>query len=240
MRTATRYALQLAVLTAAITATFVAAGAEPTNYLPLKQGSKWVFDSNVNGMTGSMTIRVAKLQSAPGRQAAQLETVVNGMVTATEYLGVSAEGIFRLKMNGHDLNPPLTVLRFPVKQGDAWSSSTTVGGETLNANCTAGLQPVQVPAGSFQAALRDNDGRHAARQSVQQTVVRPRRGLSQTGSASSRGNDRGRTEALRTGQIITARPCPSVAIRASTVQELLARYRRPRSNGSASAEGRRR
>ena len=72
--------------------------ADTADLLPLKQGTKWHYDAKVNGMSGSMIIRVANIQSGTGRPAAQLETLVNGDVTATEFLGISDEGVFRLKM----------------------------------------------------------------------------------------------------------------------------------------------
>jgi hypothetical protein len=138
-----------------------AAEGEQANYLPLKQGTKWLFDCKVNGIPASMTIRIANLQSGPGRQAAELESVVGGKVMATEYLGVSEEGIFRLKMNGHDVNPPLPILRFPVTKGDAWNCEESIAGESLKASSVVDLQQVTVPAGTFDAAVVTTHGKTA-------------------------------------------------------------------------------
>jgi len=127
--------------------------ADTADLLPLKQGTKWHYDAKVNGMSGSMIIRVAKIQSGAGRQAAQLETLVNGNVTATEFLGISDEGVFRLKMNGNDLTPPLQVLRFPIKKSDTWAAESTVAGQTFKTTNVVDLQKVSVPAGNFEAVL---------------------------------------------------------------------------------------
>ena len=112
MQTSFRGMMIFAVFMGATNWQVFAAETRPADYLPLTEGTKWHFDAKVNNLSGSMIIRVAKLQSLANRQAAQLETVVNSQVAATEYLGVSQEGIFRLKMNGTDITPPLQILHF--------------------------------------------------------------------------------------------------------------------------------
>jgi hypothetical protein len=153
MQTSRRWIVAFAILAALTNRPVFADEPQPADYLPLREGTKWHFDAKVNSLSVPMIIRVAKFQSSESRQAARLETVVNGSVAASEYLGVSEEGIFRLKMNNIDINPPLQILRFPIKKGDAWTSTATVGGETLKADSVVDLQKVSVPAGSFEAAL---------------------------------------------------------------------------------------
>ncbi len=147
------FGLAVVVTLLACTVGRISIAADSADLLPFKQGTKWHYDAKVNGMSGSMIIRVAKTQSGTGRQAAQLETLVNGNVTATEFLGISDEGVFRLKMNGNDLTPPLQVLRFPIKKSDTWASESTVAGQTFKTNNMVDLQTVSVPAGKFEAVL---------------------------------------------------------------------------------------
>ena len=108
-----------------------------------------------------MRIIASNIQSGPERQAVELESVVNGKVTATEFVGKSSEGLFRLRMNGIDITPPLQLLRIPVTKGDSWSSASTNAGEPMNAQSFVDLQQVSVPAGIFDAVLVTTEAKTA-------------------------------------------------------------------------------
>jgi hypothetical protein len=148
-----RFPAVLLVFIVSANACFSSAGEnDQADYYPFANGANWQYHTVVNGQPAYMTLRVANVQWLGGRQAAIVESVVNGKVTATEGVGKSAEGIYRININGNVISPPLQVLRYPVKKGDAWSTLTTVNGQPMQANVSVDLEKVTVPAGTFDAA----------------------------------------------------------------------------------------
>ncbi len=143
----------LTVLVATTAWGALAADDGQVDYFPFKQGSRWLYDAKVNGRAVSMKILISNIQSGPERQAAEFESVVNGKVTATEFVGKSSEGPFRLRMNGNDITPPLQLLRIPVTKGDIWNTAARIAGEPMNAHSFVDVQQVVVPAGTFDAVV---------------------------------------------------------------------------------------
>jgi hypothetical protein len=131
----------------------VAAADNGADYYPFHEGASWNYSAHVNGRPGSMIIRVASVQGVAGRQAAILETLVNGAVTASECVGKSDDGLFRINTNGSVIKPPLQILRLPVRGSDTWSSDAIASGQKFKADSTQVVQKVVVPAGTFNAVV---------------------------------------------------------------------------------------
>jgi hypothetical protein len=151
-------AFLLVLLTVASSASPQEAGGKKAtpDYYPLQEGTKWHYRVEVAGQTVQVTNQIAKVEKIDGQPLARLETVVKGQVSASEHLRTNAQGIFRHRYNGIDVQPPLCLLKYPVKDGETWSTDIKIGGMQLKVMCRTGrAEEVQVPAGKFKAVTSD-------------------------------------------------------------------------------------
>ncbi len=133
------------------------------NFYPLEEGTQWTYKVNAAGQTKSIVLRVAKVETIDGQKLARIETVNDGAISATEHLCQNDKGVFRHRMNGIELSPPLQLLRYPVQDGDSWTSENDLGGGTKRKmSMKVSTEKVTVPTGTYQAVvlaieLKDGD-----------------------------------------------------------------------------------
>jgi hypothetical protein len=77
--------------------------------------------------------------------------VVRGNVVATEHLSSTDKGIFRHRLNGIEVSPPLCLLQHPFKKGETWETALKLGAQTAKVTCRADSEEVTVPAGKYKA-----------------------------------------------------------------------------------------
>jgi hypothetical protein len=122
------------------------------NFYPLKEGNKWHYRMDVGEQSAQATMHVAKLESIAGVNLFRLEMSVEGNVAGTEHLAADQRGVFRHAFNGQPLSTPVTVIRFPVKEGDTWEETVTSGDDVAKVHGKVfAEEDVQVPAGKFKA-----------------------------------------------------------------------------------------
>ena len=123
------------------------------DYYPLRVGNKWKFQMEVNGVNVAGSYEVAKIDQINGQALARIEVTLNGKATpTTEHLAISDKGIFRHRVNGMEMTPPVCLLKYPVKLGETWTGKTKSAGEELDYTCRVGKwENVEVPAGKFKA-----------------------------------------------------------------------------------------
>jgi hypothetical protein len=119
-------------------------------YLPLIEGNRWTYKMT-NGM--EMTVKVTGFAEIKGIRCASLETSAGGQ-TSQEYIATDAGGVraYMLKVGGQEImyNPPILRIKLPFKAGEAWSSTVTQGGMTVQSNFRSlGIERVATEAGSF-------------------------------------------------------------------------------------------
>jgi hypothetical protein len=128
------------------------------DYYPLKPGTKWFYELNGNGQKIKLQIQVSKIETIDGNKMALVETVINGMVTGTEHVTATEKGVFRHRMNGIELSPPVCILKYPYKKDDTWEGETTVGAEKIMVKGKAlGDEEVSVPAGKYKTVKADTE-----------------------------------------------------------------------------------
>ena len=123
---------------------------KPPEYLPLKEGLKWHYQLEANGQKLQIVTQIAKIEAINGESLARFETVVNGNVAASEHYSVTTKGIFRHRFNGVEIQPPVCVLKFPVKNGASWESEHKIGEQAAKMGCRVASEEVEVPAGKFK------------------------------------------------------------------------------------------
>jgi len=121
------------------------------DYYPLKRGTKWTYRVfSGNELKGQVTNQIAKIEKIDDQELARQETLAQGNVF-TEHLSSTDKGVFRHRLNGLETTPPFCLLRYPVKQGDSWTSESKVGDQATKLSCRVGEEEVAVPSGKFKA-----------------------------------------------------------------------------------------
>jgi hypothetical protein len=122
------------------------------DYFPLKPGTKWSYELNQGGKKLKISSQIAKVEETNGKSTAVLETTMNGEVASTEHLAATEKGVFRHRVNGIELSPPVCFLQYPLKKGESWETSSTLANEQLKVKGKViDSEEVTVPAGTYKA-----------------------------------------------------------------------------------------
>jgi hypothetical protein len=126
------------------------------DYYPLKVGTKWHYELNANGKKMNVMNAIAKTENIDGKELSRLETTIMDRVAATEHLTVTDKGVFRNRINGIEITPPVCLLKFPVKDGESWDADVKIGEEKVTFKAKAGKEEeVEVPAGKYKAVTSE-------------------------------------------------------------------------------------
>jgi len=125
-------------------------GRDIRNYYPLEAGNSWTFRVDVNGKEVTATSRIAKIEKINDISMGRLEVTVNDKIVGTEHLQQNDKGVFRHRLNGLEVEPPLELLRYPVKAGEKWAGELKVGADTGKFSAEAGEETIEVAAGKYK------------------------------------------------------------------------------------------
>jgi hypothetical protein len=127
-------------LAAVLTLLFLAAGLarsqhktsegpkHPTEYFPLKKGATWTYRTGDK----KITVRVAGFEKVGEDGCARLEYLDSDKkVTATEVFTVRPDGVYRVKFNRTLVDPPLCLLKLPLRSGQKWKFDSKVAGQEI-------------------------------------------------------------------------------------------------------------
>jgi len=128
---------------------------EPVDYYPLQVGNSWVYDLDANGKKLTMDSKIARVEVIDGVPLAVLEAEINGQVAATEHLRTNDKGTFRHRMNQFVPDPPIMLLKSPLKADDKWSGEFQIGNVQAKYSAETKAEDVEVPAGKFKTIRVD-------------------------------------------------------------------------------------
>jgi hypothetical protein len=119
----------------------------PPALYPLKVGNKWTYTSGKD----TIEVVVKGTEKIDKEEAYELVTSRNGMPDANEHVVVRADkagvGVYRIKVAGVAVNPPLCFLKVPAKKGDKvepWTVNSTLGSEKLEGKFTLDEQEIEI------------------------------------------------------------------------------------------------
>lgn len=122
------------------------------DYFPLKAGTKWFYELDQGGKKIKINSQIAKVEMVDGKPVALFETTINGEVAATEHLAATEKGVFRHRVNGIELSPPVCILKYPLKKDDTWETESTIANEQLKIKGKViDNEEITVAAGKYKA-----------------------------------------------------------------------------------------
>jgi len=124
----------------------------PANYYPLKEGNKWYYRMEAGEKTFQVVTQLTKVENSSVKGMFRLEMSIDGKVLGSEDLTVDKTGVLRHAFNDTQFPTPVTVVRFPVKEGDTWEQTVAAGGDEMKLKGKViGEEEIEVPAGKFKA-----------------------------------------------------------------------------------------
>jgi hypothetical protein len=123
-------------------------------YYPLRDKMKWTYKMQDTTIEVQVT-KVGEKFSAEFPDCTQVDTLVNGKVVASELYAFKPDGVYRVKVKEDKIDPPVAVLKLPVKKDAAWEVNSKVGTQTVKGTfkVKAEADDVDTPAGKFKAVL---------------------------------------------------------------------------------------
>ena len=122
------------------------------SYFPIKLGTKWSYEVKQAGKTVKLENQIAKIETIDGKSLSVFEKSVNGTVAGTEHLAATEKGVFRHRVDGTELSPPICVLKSTLKKDDTWETESTIANEQIKVKAKVlDAEDVTVPAGKYKA-----------------------------------------------------------------------------------------
>lgn len=155
MRRTLRLGLGMVTLLAASAAVAQTTATTPaaSEFYPTKKDTKWVYKVGESNITQKVT--------AADANGVTIDTLVNDKSVATETIQIKPDGIYRAKINGKDITPPVKILELkdgkPAAVGTTWKVDSKVQDQPLKGEwkLTADKEKTKVPAGEFDAVVVD-------------------------------------------------------------------------------------
>jgi hypothetical protein len=133
--------------------------AKQVDYYPLALGNQWVYRTEVNGDRGypSMMSKVGRIDQVNGQPEARIDCIISGETIVSEYYVSTDKGILHYGCPPDSFDPPVFMLRYPIKVGDSWNDTRKVAlGTATFAYRVEKVEEIEVPAGKFNAVKVDS------------------------------------------------------------------------------------
>lgn len=120
-------------------------------YFPLKVGSKWHYRSGEE----KVVVQVAKAETLEiirdkkkGKEKVPgfLLKITSAGRDLSEQVAVLEDGVYRFSAAGKEINPPLCILKFPIKKGETWPIDSVCNDMPIKGSFTCDEAEIGVPA----------------------------------------------------------------------------------------------
>ncbi len=115
--------------------------------LPSAVGNQWIYAAGPL----EITERIAGVDKIHGENCLRIETLVQGNVAAHEHVAMRKDGLYRTAIAGEPVVPPLCFLKHPAAAGQHWDVRSKIKETEIAGRFTAGVEPIETPAGAYQA-----------------------------------------------------------------------------------------
>jgi hypothetical protein len=135
----------LAVMTVGVTVSAQDAAPATHPYYPLKVGNEWTY--KVQG--GPIKMKVVGTEKVGTATGYKIEVTAGNKVSASETVGVTADGVVRYSVNGVAAEKPILILPTDPDATKEWTVDTKGGGQPLKGTFKTSREKVTVPAGTY-------------------------------------------------------------------------------------------
>lgn len=124
---------------------------DESDLFPMSIGSRWTY--RIAGQDDRLVIVAAGTEKIGDIRCVRLEGRLQNRVIATEHVAKLKEGVFRLRNDGSDLEPPLMICKFPAVNGDTWRAEYKMNDKKAAIDYECDREDIVVPAGKYKAVV---------------------------------------------------------------------------------------
>jgi len=134
-----------------ITSNAIAQEERPAEHdlFPLNTGMRWTY--KIQGQDDRLVVNVAGVDRIGEARCVRLEARLGNRVIATEHLSLTKDGAFRHRLDSADIEPPLTICKFPATQGLTWEAQYKINDKRATLSYEIEEEEITVPAGKYKA-----------------------------------------------------------------------------------------
>ena len=89
--------------------------------------SFWTWTYRVQGQDDKLHVSVFDSKEKMGERIFRFEGRIRNQPVASELLSIRKDGVYRLRHDNHELEPPLLICRFPPLKGETWKAEYKIG-----------------------------------------------------------------------------------------------------------------
>ena len=119
-------------------------------FFPLADGCEWRYQHLQNSVSSTIIQRIASVEVVSGEVLTRKENVVDGRVIGYEIVSCNSKGLFQHQRNDTPVQPPMLVVRFPLKDTDKWQTKSKYGEQTIVVDNQASTEEIQIPIGKLK------------------------------------------------------------------------------------------
>lgn len=135
-----RPAALFAVLLAVAAPAFAEETIESAPYYPTKIGSTWKY----RFARGVLTNKITRHEKVGDVLCARLDTLSGDKVVSNEHVTITKNGVERHATLGFRPEPPVLLLKFPLKDKDEWDIDSKVGEETIKGKANVEKEELKI------------------------------------------------------------------------------------------------
>ena len=122
------------------------------NLYPLTEGNKWQYVVNVMGNNVDVVTEVTASKTTKGKTKATVTAKGPDGKDIAEELTADEKGVYRSSISGVKTDRPLTIIKYPVKNGATWTEKLQINGMDATVVTEVGeTEDVKVAAGKYKA-----------------------------------------------------------------------------------------
>ena len=95
-------------------------------YYPMRDGATWTYKAGES----KFAVKVTKHEPVQTYNCARFETIQDGKTIASEDVFLKDGSVYRLRSDDKLIDPPVLILKQPVKPGDVWNIDSKTEGKT--------------------------------------------------------------------------------------------------------------
>jgi hypothetical protein len=121
---------------------------KPTDYLPTDEGAAWVYRVGDREQTQV----VSEVKEKNGAKIVVMMGIANGRKVPAKTMSLTPEGVFMLSMGKLEYDPPICVLKLPIKEGEEWPVRLVSGKDEFKlTHTTRKVEKLKFQNGTYEA-----------------------------------------------------------------------------------------
>ena len=119
------------------------------DFFPLQVNNRWTY--RIQGQEERLYIFTTQIEKIGAVNCVRLEGRLRGQTVANEHLAIRKEGVFRYRLDGVDIEPPLPICKPIGRSSKAWKLDYKVGEKKASIAYELDWDDIAVPLGKYKA-----------------------------------------------------------------------------------------